>query len=58
MQEMKNSREVLKKVISSVHCLHYQGLAIRGHMDEGSNILQLLKLGVYTQNINGYHVMF
>uniref|UniRef100_A0A2S2PFM3 Zinc finger MYM-type protein 1 n=1 Tax=Schizaphis graminum TaxID=13262 RepID=A0A2S2PFM3_SCHGA len=41
---MKESRAALLKIISSILYLTRQGLAIRGHTDNNSNIKQLLKL--------------
>lgn len=41
---MKESRVALLKIISSILYLTRQGLAIRGHTDNHSNINQLLKL--------------
>jgi len=41
---MKESRAALLKIISSILYLTKQGLAIRGHTDNNSNINQLLKL--------------
>lgn len=44
LKEMKNARQALLKILSSLHFLSQQGLAIRGHTDETSNIRQLLLL--------------
>ena len=43
-KEMKDVRNALLKIISSLLFLAKQGLAIRGHDDDNSNILQLLTL--------------
>lgn len=43
-KEMDEARTALVKIIGSVRFLATQGLAIRGHNDESSNILKLLKL--------------
>jgi len=44
MKDMKESRAALLKIISSIFYLTRQGLPIRGHTDDNSNIFQLLKL--------------
>lgn len=44
LKEMKNARQALLKILSSLQFLSQQGLAIRGHTDETSNIRQLLLL--------------
>lgn len=44
VKEMKESKAALIKILSSLLYLTRQGLAIRGHTDENSNIQQLLLL--------------
>ena len=44
LQEMKKARTSLMKILTSVNFLTQQGLAIRGHDEETSNIYQLLLL--------------
>jgi len=41
---MQMARLTLLKIISSLKFLAIQGLAIRGHSDETSNFINLLKL--------------
>lgn len=41
---MKDARTALLKILSSVQFLCMQGLAVRGHTDAESNLVQLLKL--------------
>ncbi len=42
--EKEEARNVLKTIISSVRFLGKQGLALRGHDEEQSNLVQLLRL--------------
>ncbi len=42
--EKEEARNVLKTIISSVRFLARQGLALRGHDEEQSNLVQLLRL--------------
>ena len=44
LKQMKEARTALLKILSSVQFLCRQGLAIRGHVDEESNLRQILKL--------------
>lgn len=41
---MKNARQTLLKIVSSLQYLCQQGIAVRGHTDESSNMHQLLLL--------------
>ena len=41
--DQKHSREMLKKVLSSLKYLLRQGLPIRGHHEEEGKLMQLLK---------------
>ena len=43
LDDQKQRREMLLKELSSVRYLARQGLALRGHKEEDSNLLQLLK---------------
>lgn len=44
LKEMEESKKALLKIFSSILYLTRQGLAIRGHTDENSNLQQLLTL--------------
>jgi hypothetical protein len=44
LKQMKDSRTALLTILSSVKFLCTQGLAVRGHTDEESNLMQLLQL--------------
>ena len=41
--DQKHRREMLMKVLTSLRFLLHQGLATRGHREEDSNLIQLLK---------------
>lgn len=43
-KEMIDSRTCLKKILSTIRYLAVQGLPLRGHIDENSNFIQLVKL--------------
>ena len=43
-REREENREMLTKILHSVRFLACQGIALRGHNDEASNFMQLMKL--------------
>lgn len=44
VNEMKENRSILLKLFSTIRYLAQQGIALRGHTDESSNFINLLKL--------------
>ncbi len=51
--DQKYRREMLMKVLSSLRFLLQQGLPIRGHKEEDSNLIQLLKCR--SEDVHGLH---